>query len=143
MTGIIATAVAISSIPTIGKGLLKLGSQIYNSTSTGADKMESYLIETDLENKIATINLFINVLKLEKTSAVVQHCIEAIESTITDIKNELMKTQYRMKYNDSLYFATSIRAYRFWTTKNRLVGLVHILDQRFDSLIQILKIDIK
>ena len=141
---------AIGANLTLGlvSGISSLASNLYNLSSAittitnGYDDIKQIIRETDLEIRIKTIQFIICEIKTTKdTPHTLNFCIQEIKNAIKDIGKELEQIQYRINYNNSLLVGATFRKYKFHNNKSRLVSLIKTLDNRYNMLLEILKIE--
>jgi len=141
---------AIGANLTLGlvSGISSLASNLYNLSSAittitnGYDDIKQIIRETDLEIRIKTIQFIICEIKTTKdTPHTLYFCIQEIKNAIKDIGKELEQIQYRINYNNSLLVGATFRKYKFHNNKSRLVSLIKTLDNRYNMLLEILKIE--
>jgi hypothetical protein len=122
--------------PSIMSPMINLKDMILN------DDIKQIIRETDLEIRIKTIQFIICEIKTNKdTPHTLYYCIQEIKNAIKDIRKELEQIQYRINYNNSLLVGATFRKYKFHNNKLRLVSLIKTLDNRYNMLLEILKIE--
>jgi hypothetical protein len=67
--------------------------------------------------------------------------MECIRDAIKDVSNELKQINFRLRYNDSLWFKTSLRTYKFNNCKTRLQTHVKNLESRHRMLLGVLNVE--
>jgi hypothetical protein len=59
---------------------------------------------------------------------------------MNQIKDELDKINYRIKYNEKLWIKTYITKYDFTNCKKRLLGYIEVFNHRYKKLLEILSV---
>lgn len=143
----IASSVVITSITAVtsaSNGLFTLIKHVSQSTSTWGDEIKMLIQKSDLEMRIKMIQFILSELKItNNTPTSLYYCINKIYEAIKDISDELSKINYRMQYNDNLWFGSSFRAYGFKNCYTRLETKITTLEKRYSMLIEILSIEKK
>lgn len=134
----------ISATTSATNNLYTLCSNISETTSTKANDIKQIIKEHDLEVRIKMIQFLLYEINVNENSpCTLNYCINSIRCAIKDISTELEKIQFRMQYNNNLWFGSSIRAYGFKNCKLRLKAYIDTLESRYKMLISILSIENK
>jgi hypothetical protein len=134
----------VSGIVDATRNVYDISSTIISSTGNGSAEVKKIIKEADLEIRVRSIQYFLCELKMpDNPSHTMIYCMQSIREAVKDISEELEKINYRMQYNDNLWFGSSLRSYKFHNCKSRLAVKLRNLESRYDMLIKILSVDNK
>lgn len=133
ITAMMGTASAATSLI---NGLYSLRERVTNSSDTGVTDIRRLIESHDLKNKITIMAMFIKEIELDKMkNQSIKMSIDSIHDAIKEIERELQNIQYRIDYNDNIYFGMGgFRLYRFNNSYKRLESKIKILNTRYDTL---------
>jgi len=82
------------------------------------------------------MDMFVREIEVDdSTPHTLTMAIESINAAIKDIEKELKQIQYRINYNDGLYFsAGGTRFYKFTNSYKRLDAKIKTLNRRYETL---------
>jgi len=129
----------ISGLTTTITSLYTLSSALYRNTSNeNIDDIVDIINKSDIENDI---NIVKNVIeKIDKHNETIDLCIKNLNEIMTEIKDELEKIHYRIKYNEKLWIKNSLTKYDFTNSKKRLLGHIDVFNHRYKKLLEILSV---
>ena len=131
----------ISAITATTNGVYTLVNNVSSSTATGAGDIKLLIKKKDLEMKMKMMQYLLCEITIDDNSPITLHwCIKGIHDAIKDITDVLHKINYRMQYNNSLLIGASVRSYSFHNCYKRLEAAIETLENRYEMLINILKI---
>lgn len=139
---ITAMAGSISMVTSLCNGVYTLSERIIRSTDSGVLDIKRLIESSDLKSRIEIMKLFIqetfnseNGEMKEGIPESITRSIQSIKDAIKNIEKELQQIQYRIEYNDNLYFsAGGTRAYKFSNSYKRLDAKIKTLEKRYDTL---------
>lgn len=139
---ITAMAGSVSMVTSLCNGVYTLSERIIRSTDSGVADIKRLIESSDLQNRIEIMKLFVqetfnteNGEMKEGIPESIVRSIQAIKDAIKEIERELNQIQYRISYNDNLYFsAGGVRAYKFGNSYKRLDAKIKTLEKRYDTL---------
>lgn len=129
ITGLTTT---ITSLYTLSKALYK------NSSNDKIDDIIDIITKSDIENDINIVKNLIETT--EKHNDIIDLCIKNLNDVMNQIKDELDKINYRVKYNEKLWIKTSITKYDFTNCKKRLLSYIEVFNHRYKKLLEILSV---
>jgi hypothetical protein len=138
ISGLTITAMmgTVSAATSLANGVYTLSDRIIKSTDSGVADIKRLIESSDLKNRIKIMDMFVREIEInDKTPKSIAMSIESINAAIKDIERELKQIQYRIDYNDSLYFAAGgTRLYKFGNSYKRLSAKIGTLEKRYDTL---------
>jgi len=141
ITGLSITAMmgSVSAITTLANGVYSLSDRIIKSTDSGIVDIKRLIESSDLKNKIKIMGIFVKEIdvanKDNKAPHSITESINSIKLAVNEIEKELKEIQFRIDYNDNLYFTVGgTRAYKFGNSYKRLDSKIKTLNSRYDTL---------
>lgn len=138
ITSLSVTAVmgTVTMATSLANGIYTLSDHIIKSTDSGVANIQRLIAASDLRNKIKIMSLFIREIEInDETPHSIKQAISSIKDAISDIDKELKQIQYRIDYNDNMYFtAAGLRSYKFDNSYKRLEAKIMTLNNRYDTL---------
>lgn len=127
---------SVSMATSLANGVYTLSDRIIKSTDSGVADIKRLITASDLKSRIKIMDLFIQEIDVNDTTPhSIKEAIQAIKDAIKDIEKELKQIQYRIEYNDNLYFtAGGTRTYKFNNSYKRLDAKIKTLHSRYDTL---------
>jgi hypothetical protein len=127
---------SVSMATSLANGVYTLSDRIIRSTDSGVTDIKRLITSSDLKSKISIMDLFIKEIDINDTIPYsIKESIESIKIAIKDIEKELKQIQYRIEYNDNLYFtAVGTRAYKFNNSYKRLESKIVTMSTRYETL---------
>jgi hypothetical protein len=133
----------ISGITSNVDSVYKLMTTVLQSSSADINMLKDII--KDVEIEIKSIQLFLHEIKItEQTPYTILYCMECIRDAIKDVSNELKQINFRLRYNDNLWFnyiGSYVRTYKFDNCKTRLQTYVKNLESRHRMLLGILNVE--
>jgi len=134
----------ISATTNATNNLYTLCNNISESSSNNSNDIKQIIKDNDLEVKIKIIQFILCEINInENSSCTLNYCINSVNIAIKYILDELEKINYRIQYNNNLWFGSSVRSYGFKNSKLRLKTYIDTLELRYNMLINILSIENK
>jgi len=141
ITGLSITAMmgSVTAITTLANGVYSLSDRIIKSTDSGIVDIKRLIESSDLKNKIKIMGIFVKEIdvanKDNKAPHSITESINSIKIAVNEIEKELKEIQFRIDYNDNLYFTVGgTRAYKFGNSYKRLDSKIKTLNSRYDTL---------
>jgi hypothetical protein len=138
ISGLTITAAmgTVSAATSLANGVYTLSDRIIKSTDSGVSDIKRLIEAEDLKNRIEIMDMFIKEIDVDdNTPRTITKAVESINAAIKDIEKELKNIQYRIDYNDGLYFsAGGTRYYKFNNSYKRLDAKIKTLNKRYETL---------
>lgn len=127
---------SVSMATSLANGVYTLSDRIIRSTDSGVTDIKRLITSSDLKSKISIMDLFIKEIDINEIIPYsIKKSIESIKIAIKDIEKELKQIQYRIEYNDNLYFtAAGTRAYKFNNSYKRLEAKIVTMSNRYETM---------
>lgn len=127
---------SVSMATTFVNGVYALSDRIVRSTDSGVVDIKRVIESSDLKSRIKIMDLFIQDIKIDdSTPKSIIEAINSIKDAVKEIEKELKQIQYRIEYNDTLYFgAGGARLYKFGNSYERLNTKILTLNNRYCTL---------
>lgn len=109
------------------------------SLSKQPSQVTELLHKSDIVNTIKVIEQYVKDLQSSDMfhSRTMTLCLESLNEVILQIKNELDRIQFKMKYNEKIWFLSSVRKYNFRSSCERLADAIDVLNLRRKLLFEI------
>lgn len=126
---------SVSMITSFANSVYTISDRIISSTDSGVSNIKRLIESSDLRNRIKIIDLFIKELDMgSNCPSSILESIESIKMAIKDIEKELKQIQYRIDYNDNLYFGVGgMRMYKFGNSYKRLESKIKTFNNRYET----------
>lgn len=138
ISGLTITAAmgTVTAVTSLANGVYTLSDRIIKSTDSGVADIKRLIEGEDLKNRIRIMGMFVREIEIDdKTPQTIIMAIEDINGAIKEIERELKQIQYRIDYNDGLYFsAGGTRYYKFNNSYKRLDAKIKTLNRRYETL---------
>lgn len=138
ISGLTITAAmgTVSAATSLANGIYTLSDRIIKSTDSGVADIKRLIESEDLKNRINIMDIFVKEIEIEeKTPQTIVLATQSINDAIKDIERELKQIQYRIDYNDNLYFSVGgTRCFKFNNSYKRLDAKIKTLNNRYETL---------
>jgi len=126
----------LSSFAATTRGVVDLIGTIKQS---GGPDIKKAIDELDLEATLKIIHCMVSEIYVDdQTPGTIIICLKSLMDVIRMIYDELGKINYRLQYNNSLWFGLTFRSYRFINCESRLRTYMIVLENRKKLLIDII-----
>lgn len=110
------------------------------TSKNDSDSIMSELNAFDIENYISIVESFLVCIDLDRATQPVQMSIYNVKRTVSEMYHELDTIYRKIKYNNSLWMMSSIRAYDCTEHIRNLKRQKQKLEERFELLMKLTKL---
>jgi hypothetical protein len=131
----------ISTITSTTNSVYTLSKNVSNTKVKGPEQINLLIEKRDLAVNLDLIKTQLQEIKVDdKTPKTLIKIMKYLSNVIDNIDDELKKINYRIEYNNKLYFANMFREYKFDNCYKRLETNIDILEMRYQKLLNILNV---
>jgi hypothetical protein len=129
----------LGALTTSANGIYTL---IGNISTSSVPDISDFLSESDIQNSIKTLEMLVREIDLKNNpTRTLTASLASLVECMTEIEKNFGEVKKRMEYNKSLWVFVSLRSYGFTDIVKKLKSLKITLDNRRNSLFDILKVN--
>jgi len=140
LVSLVGVGLTISTITRTTQNIYDVATYIGGISKSASDDIKRKIDELDLINTLRLIDSFINTIDQSKVNQIITNCLNSLHHTINLIASEMKILRYEIKYNSSLYFGYSWRAYDCMPRVKKLESMKKILNERLDILVKLIPV---